>query len=64
MMPMYIFFVKVDVFWEGHKNFTKSVSSVKNKREISQNFVAFSEYTNFFRHLLHQNQESSSKSVS
>ena len=42
------FFVKVDGFKEGHKNFTKSLSSVKNKREISLNFVAFSEYMNFF----------------
>ena len=48
--------LKVHIFWEGHKilrnlhlNFVYStnVSTDKSKMEISQNFVAFSEYMNF-----------------
>ena len=49
---------EVHVFWEGHKNFCEisilllshvqnQVVPVKSKLEISQNFVAFSEYMNF-----------------
>ena len=45
---------KVHIFWEGHKIFCKIstlllsyVVPVKSKVEISQNFVAFSEYINF-----------------
>ena len=44
---------KVHIFWEGHKFCEIStlllsyVVLVKNKVEISQNFVAFSEYMNF-----------------
>ena len=41
---------KVRIFWEGHKTLLLStVNTDKNKAEISQNFVAFSEYTNFTR---------------
>ena len=46
-------FFKVHIFWEGRKilrNFPLllTVSTVvKSKGEISQNFLAFSEYTNF-----------------
>jgi hypothetical protein len=39
-------FVKGHIFWEGHKNLSY-VLPVKIKIEISQNFVAFSEYMNF-----------------
>ena len=44
---------KVHIFWESHKIFTLLLSflsyivPVKSKLEILQNFVAFSEYTNF-----------------
>ena len=44
---------KVHIFWEGHKflqNLHKDLSyvaMVKSTVEISQNFVAFSEYMNF-----------------
>ena len=43
-------FIKVHIFWEGHKIFTLLLSyvvPVKSKVKISQNFVAFSEYMNF-----------------
>ena len=45
--------IKVLKFWEGHKFCKIStvdlsyVVTVKSKVEISQNFVAFSEYMNF-----------------
>ena len=47
-------FGKVHIFWEGH-NFLRNlhlldlsyVVTVKSTVEISQNFVAFSEYMNF-----------------
>ena len=42
--------LKVQIFWEGHKISTLLLSyvvPVKSKVEISQNFVAFSEYMNF-----------------
>ena len=45
--------IKVHMFWEGHKFceiFTLLLSyvvPVKNKVNILQNFVAFSEYMNF-----------------
>ena len=46
-----IIFIKVHVFWEGHKilrNLLLTVYTVvKNKVKISQNLVAFSEYMNF-----------------
>ena len=48
-----IFIVKVHIFWEGHKISRNLhlllfyVVPVKNKAEISKNFVAFSEYMNF-----------------
>ena len=48
-----ILVIKAHIFWEGHKIFQistlyLSVCTVdKSKVEISQNFVAFSEYTNF-----------------
>ena len=39
---------KVHIFWEGHKKVSYLVSvKSKSKVEISQNFVAFSEYMNF-----------------
>ena len=44
---------KVHIFWEGHKYFEiftlllSYVVPAKSKVEISQNFVAFSEYMNF-----------------
>ena len=45
------FIHEVKVFWKGHKSLKKSsslfwhlLSNVKNKRKISSNFVAFSEY--------------------
>ena len=37
---------KVEVLWEGHKDLSYVVM-VKSTVEISQNFVAFSEYMNF-----------------
>ena len=45
--------IRVHLFWEGHKILRNlplllsSVVPVKNKVEISQDFVAFSEYMNF-----------------
>ena len=55
---MYIFFqnlssVKVQIFWEGHKILRNLhltfvlCSASQSKVEISQNFLAFSEYMNF-----------------
>ena len=43
---------KIHIFWEGHKSLwnlhlTSYIVPVKSKVEISQNFVAFSEYMNF-----------------
>ena len=45
---------KVDMIWEGHKILKSSayvwllkVHTVKSKMNISQNFVAFSEFMNF-----------------
>ena len=39
---------KVHLFWEGHKILRNLHLTVdKSKVEIPQNFVAFSEYTNF-----------------
>ena len=47
-------FIKVRIFWEGHNilqnlhlTFVCMYTVDKSKVEISQNFVAFSEYTNF-----------------
>ena len=44
------YYLKVHIFWEGHKIFTLLLSyvvPVKSKVKISKNFVAFSEYMNF-----------------
>ena len=55
-------FIKVHIFWEGHKifrnlhlTFVLCSASQKSKVEISQNFVAFSEYINFKQQSLHRN---------
>ena len=52
--------VKVEVLWEAHKFFEKSplyicncLVNVKTTVEISQNFVAFSEYLNFNKNRIH-----------
>ena len=49
-----IWLVKVHIFWEGqkllqnlHRRFVLCIVPVKSTVEISQNFVAFSEYKNF-----------------
>ena len=51
-MPRDFWTFKVHIFWEGHKilrnlHLLFYVLPVKSKEEISQNFVAFSEYMNF-----------------
>ena len=50
----YIYMDKIKVLWEGHiilpnphNRFDVYITSVKSKMEISQDFVAFSEYLNF-----------------
>ena len=51
--PIFLELVKVTISWEVHKIFEIStvdlsyVVLVKSRVEISQNFVAFSEYMNF-----------------
>ena len=47
------YFTKVHIFWEGQKilrnlHLTSYVLPVKSKVKISQNFVAFSKYMNFY----------------
>ena len=48
MMPMYIFLLKLVFFEKTTRFLWNSYVVSKNMREISQNFVAFSEYMNFF----------------
>ena len=52
----YIFSIKVHIFWEGHKilrNLRLTFDwHYKSKMEISQIFLAFSEYMNFMEGLL------------
>ena len=49
-MYFYYISIKVHIFWEGHKISIVDLSyvvPVKSMVEISQHFVAFSEYMNF-----------------